>query len=216
MLNRTAAALIGLYPPAWKLRYGSEVKDLVSTTPVGIGDLVDLLRAAAEEWEVVLTRGPWRPLKVLLLSWAVAGVVWWSLGLGINALLMLRPVHGTVNPGYVNPLAFFSFKMVLGWFVLVTPLFLLGVVVNLPTFVALRLARSRLPFKAARWLGAAGMACWLAWASYQAEWYDVWRHGVPSLRYLVQYLPLGVAFALSGAVLGAAAVREPRQVPEEA
>jgi hypothetical protein len=43
-------ALLRLYPPAWRRRYGEEITELLSKTPVSLTAALDLLRGATDAW----------------------------------------------------------------------------------------------------------------------------------------------------------------------
>jgi hypothetical protein len=54
-------------------------------------------------------------------------------------------------------------------------------------------------------VGAVLLLAWGEWSTYRMEWFDVWRHGTPGLRYwMTTVVPTGVAWAAAGAVLGSA------------
>ena len=40
--------LVGLYPRAWRARYGEELEDLVAARPLGFGDAADIIRGALD------------------------------------------------------------------------------------------------------------------------------------------------------------------------
>jgi hypothetical protein len=42
--------LIGLYPPAWRRRYGKELAALIATQPASFGMAIDLIAAAIDAW----------------------------------------------------------------------------------------------------------------------------------------------------------------------
>ena len=42
--------LIGLYPPAWRRRYGRELAELIATQPSSFGMAIDLVAAAIDAW----------------------------------------------------------------------------------------------------------------------------------------------------------------------
>ena len=42
--------LIGLYPPAWRRRYGRELAELIATQPASFGMAIDLVAAAIDAW----------------------------------------------------------------------------------------------------------------------------------------------------------------------
>ncbi|ETK35959.1 hypothetical protein [Microbispora sp. ATCC PTA-5024] len=49
-MRRLAAAVLLLYPRAWRARYGEEVRDLVASRPVRPRTVADLLMGAADAW----------------------------------------------------------------------------------------------------------------------------------------------------------------------
>jgi preprotein translocase subunit Sec61beta len=64
-----------------------------------------------------------------------------------------------------------------------------ALIFNAPLLIAARLARERLHPLAPRLALAVGFALATAYRLWDMEWFDVWRHGVPSVRYmLVAYL----------------------------
>ena len=69
---------------------------------------------------------------------------------------------------------------------------------NAPLLAALWLVRRRIPAVAARVAVAVGFAAATAWLLWKMEWFDVWRHGTPSLSYLTGYLPWLVAAGAIG------------------
>jgi hypothetical protein len=42
--------LLGLYPPGWRRRYGTELHDLLASQPFSIGSAIDLLAGAIDAW----------------------------------------------------------------------------------------------------------------------------------------------------------------------
>lgn len=50
MMRAAAKAVLGLYPKAWRERYGAEVGDLVASRPVRLRTVVDLAGGAADAW----------------------------------------------------------------------------------------------------------------------------------------------------------------------
>jgi hypothetical protein len=42
--------LLGLYPPSFRRRYGTELHDLVASQPFSIGSAIDLLAGAIDAW----------------------------------------------------------------------------------------------------------------------------------------------------------------------
>ncbi|MFC5825378.1 hypothetical protein [Nonomuraea insulae] len=50
MMRAAAKAVLGLYPKAWRERYGAEVGDLVASRPVRLRTVFDLAGGAADAW----------------------------------------------------------------------------------------------------------------------------------------------------------------------
>jgi len=46
----TAARLLGLYPPAWRARYGEEFLAMCGEEPLGVRQVFDLVMAAIDSW----------------------------------------------------------------------------------------------------------------------------------------------------------------------
>ena len=67
-----------------------------------------------------------------------------------------------------------------------------------PVIVALVLLRARTTERLARGVLAASFAVGVFYVLYRVEWFDVWRHGVPSGSYLLGYAP----YLLVGAAVG--------------
>jgi hypothetical protein len=42
--------LIGLYPPAWRRRYGRELAELIAAQPASFGTAIDLVAGAVDAW----------------------------------------------------------------------------------------------------------------------------------------------------------------------
>ncbi len=127
---------------------------------------------------------------VVLFGLSGALNVAWGYGIG-SPLRLLRAVPGLL------------------WFAAL--LFTAGVVVTLPIWATLWLARRRLDSVAAGLIGACTLLAWGEWSTYRMEWFDVWRHGNPGLRYwMTTVVPTGVAWAAAGAVLGSAIGRRDR------
>ena len=78
------------------------------------------------------------------------------------------------------------------------------VLLSLPVIAGLWLARRRLMFarpiasRRARLLLALTFAAAMFYALYYVEWFDVWRHGVPSASYLLGYSPYVLLAAMAG------------------
>lgn len=127
---------------------------------------------------------------VVLFGLSGALNVAWGYGIG-SPVRLLRAVPGLL------------------WFAAL--LFTAGVVVTLPVWGTLWLARRRLDRVAAGIVGAIALLAWGEWSTYRMEWFDVWRHGNPGLRYwMTTVVPTGVGWAAAGAVLGSAIGRRDR------
>lgn len=64
-------------------------------------------------------------------------------------------------------------------------LLLWTVLLSLPLIAVLALLRRRVPHTAASALLALSFAGAMFYTLYRAEWFDVWRHGAPSIRYVL-------------------------------
>lgn len=86
-----------------------------------------------------------------------------------------------------------------------------AIVFNVPLLVAARLARKRLRPLVSRLALATGFALAAAYVLWTMEWFDVWRHGVPPLRYVLSaYLPWVAALAVAGWFAGGLILRQRR------
>lgn len=84
-----------------------------------------------------------------------------------------------------------------------------AVVWNAPLLAGVWLFRHRVRGTLARIMVALGFSAVTAWLFWKMEWFDVWRHGIPSLSYLFGlYLPWIVAVGVAGWFLGGWVVRE--------
>lgn len=199
-----AKALVRLFPRMWRQRYEDEILDTMSRSAVRLRDLADLVRSAAEQWEHHLARSRAGIAMFVAIGYFVLGAVWIVTGLAGNLLAVI-----TLGSRSGIGLDFGFFAAVPAAAILfLLPMYVVGLVVNLPLFTLLRLARQRVPLGAARSVAAIGMACWGEWRLFQMEWFDVWRHGVPGARYwMTTLLPWGVAWACAGAVIGGSLVK---------
>lgn len=77
-----------------------------------------------------------------------------------------------------------------------------AIVVNSPLILIGLLLRRRIDRRIVRPVLAFGFAASTAYWLWRMEWFDVWRHGVPSISYLIGYLPYMVGFGLVGWFLG--------------
>jgi len=81
---------------------------------------------------------------------------------------------------------------------------------NAPLLIAARLARKRLHPLVPKLTLATGFALVAAYMLWKMEWFDVWRHGVPSLTFMLKgYAPWIGALAVVGWFVGGLVVREP-------
>jgi hypothetical protein len=199
-----AKALVRLFPRMWRQRYEDEILDTMSRSAVRLRDLADLVRSAADEWEHHLARSRAGTVMFVAIGYFVLGAVWIATGLAgtLLAVITLGSRFGIgLDSGFFAAVPAVAILFLL-------PMYVVGLVVNLPLFTILRLARHRVPLGAARCVAAIGMACWGEWMLFQMEWFDVWRHGVPGTRYwMTTLLPWGVAWACAGAVIGGSLVR---------
>ena len=77
-----------------------------------------------------------------------------------------------------------------------------------PLIIALWLFRRRVSRVTAALSLGSGFGIAMAFSLWRIEWFDVWRHGVPSASYLaMNYGPLIVIAATVGALLGGALSR---------
>lgn len=192
-----AKVLIRLFPRAWRRRYEDEVLDTMSRSPIRLADLADLLRSAADEWEWHLGRSPVGIATLVGVGYLALGSVWLATGFAGNLLALFLGQRG-LGPdfGFVAVVPSIAIVFLL-------PMYTTGLVLNLPLLITLRPARHRFPLGACRCVAAVGMACWGEWLLFRMEWFDVWRHGVPGLRYwITMLLPWGIAWAAAGAVIG--------------
>jgi hypothetical protein len=92
------SALLKLYPPAWRARYGDEMTSLLEERPLLARDRLDLIRGALDAW-----LHPVRPSIVPIAAALLGGGLWTALSIG----LLVQPVPADW-PGYlleVVPLA---------------------------------------------------------------------------------------------------------------
>jgi hypothetical protein len=196
------------YPRRWRQRYELEMQALLAEVPVRWRDLIDLVQSAVGEWEREITRGPFGLLKAVLVAYVTLMIVY-----GLTAAITTAVAYGytpgdfKLDPRIVEALvAYPAFGGVL---------FLTALLFNLPVLIALRLVRGWIPIGLARGVAATGFAIWAMWRLYLFDWYDgPWRHGMPRIGYLVNFfLPIGLAFASAGAIVGGAVVRPRRRDP---
>jgi hypothetical protein len=78
-----------------------------------------------------------------------------------------------------------------------------SIVLNAPLLVLLIIARRRMNPVTTRVLVATGFAAATAYFIWRMEWFDVYRHGVPSVAYmLMSIVPYTVVLGLTGWLLG--------------
>jgi hypothetical protein len=78
-------------------------------------------------------------------------------------------------------------------------LFLNALLLNAPVALVLWLARRRIALRTAQTVLACGFAAATFYMLYRMEWFDVWRHGMPSLASLAAgYLPWVAAAGAAG------------------
>lgn len=196
-----AEKILRLFPPPWRRRYEDEVLDDLSRGPVRLRDLFDLLRSAPEEWERYLARSAGGVMIVIAVGYVVLGVLAYGMPIAI-ALFQHWFLGSSVNLGVA--LSWKSVEVVMtGLFAFLLPMYAVGVMLNAPIFIALRLARRRVSPGFARFVAAAGLVCWAQWAIYQLDGNDIWRWGIPARSYwLTTVLPAVVAWASVGALIG--------------
>ena len=199
-----ARLVLRLFPLRWRQRYEDDVLDTLTRAPIRVADLIDLARTAGDEWERRLAGSAAGIATTFAVGYAVLGLVYLGVQLALNL-----PTIATLWLGS----GFGLYFRVLGslptmFFLFLLPMYVAGVVINVPLLTGLRLARHRVPLRAARWAAAIGFAAWGEWILFKMEWFDVWRHGVPGLSYwLFTLVPWGVAWASAGAVLGGTLAR---------
>jgi hypothetical protein len=95
-------------------------------------------------------------------------------------------------------------SLLLGTFLLATAL-----IFNAPLLIAARLARKRLHPLVPKLTLALGFALATAYRLWEMEWFDVWRHGVPPLRFMLRaYVPWIAALAVAGWFVGGWVLRD--------
>ena len=78
-----------------------------------------------------------------------------------------------------------------------------SIVLNAPLLVLLIVARRRMNPITTRVLMAIGFAAATAFFIWRMEWFDVYRHGMPSLTYmLTSIVPYALVLGLTGWLLG--------------
>jgi len=83
------------------------------------------------------------------------------------------------------------------------------VLLNVPLLGVILAARRRLSARVVSSLLACGFVTASAWSMWRIEWFDVWRHGMPSPIYLLTgYVPSLVAFGIIGWLIGKVICRQ--------
>jgi hypothetical protein len=85
------SALLRLYPPAWRARYGDEMTSLLESRPLGWSDRVDLATGAIDAW-----LHPARPSRVPTVAALLGGGLWTV----IATAVLLQPAPPDW-PGYL-------------------------------------------------------------------------------------------------------------------
>ena len=77
-----------------------------------------------------------------------------------------------------------------------------------PVIVLVLLGRRRIGRRLASALLMLAFACTTGFSLWRIEWFDVWRHGVPRISYILSaYGPWVMAFASVGWIIGSLIVR---------
>ncbi|TDD00793.1 hypothetical protein E1292_27615 [Nonomuraea deserti] len=84
ILRVIAESVLGLYPDAWRQRYGEEVADLVASRPVRVRTVLDLIAGAADAWlhhRRIPGRRPFR-IPAAAVLYALGAALWllWNPG----------------------------------------------------------------------------------------------------------------------------------------
>jgi hypothetical protein len=102
-------------------------------------------------------------------------------------------------------------RFISGLVTLYTFLLATALLYNAPLLLIVLAARRRLAPGTARGLLAAGFAASTIYMIWRMEWFDVWRHGVPSVGYmLMAFVPYAAAVATIGWAIGALIVPRAR------
>ena len=105
-------------------------------------------------------------------------------------------------------------RMITGFLILYTFLLFTALLYNAPLLLLVLAARRRLAPSVARGLLTAGFAAAAIYMIWRIEWFDVWRHGVPPVGYmLTAFGPYSAAVAAAGWGLGALVVPRARVAP---
>ncbi len=98
--------------------------------------------------------------------------------------------------------------LLVGFLTLYTFLLAAALLFNAPLVLIVLAVRRRIAPGAARGLLAAGFAAAAIYMIWRMEWFDVWRHGVPSVGFmLTAYGPWLAVFASLGWLVGLLVVR---------
>jgi hypothetical protein len=86
--------LLGLYPAAWRARYGDELAALLEDRPPSIADRLDIVRGAADAWIHPENHGREMPRAHRLpgLAALIAGLIWCSFAVGLALPFVPDPV----------------------------------------------------------------------------------------------------------------------------
>ena len=75
--------------------------------------------------------------------------------------------------------------------------------VNLPLILSAVFFRKRLNRRVIQAGLAVGFAAWTGYLLWHMEWFDVWRHGIPSVGYIITlYVPYMAVLGLVGWFIG--------------
>ena len=85
--------------------------------------------------------------------------------------------------------------------------FVVACLFSAPVLLMVVILRHRISRGVGRSLMAASFAASILYLQWRMDWFDIWRQGVPSLAYLVNYVLYAVAFAAAGWFLGGAVLR---------
>jgi hypothetical protein len=84
--------------------------------------------------------------------------------------------------------------------------------VNLPLMLLAVLFRRRVNSRLIQAALAFGFAAWTGYLTWRMEWFDVWRHGIPPVSYIIKlYVPYMAALGLLGWFLGGLITRPPQR-----
>jgi hypothetical protein len=93
----------------------------------------------------------------------------------------------------------FLYNFVFGILFLLSILAVVALPVGLSVLTLIWLTRRWVPTPAAKAVAAVAFTIGPAYFLWRMEWFDVWRHGVPPMSYLlVTYVPYLTCFAVAG------------------